>query len=58
MKCSINLYLSSENSVDVLYNDLNDKYEISLYINQECDLEEFLRRDNFDNLLRNCHRLQ
>ena len=52
MKCSINLNLSSENSVDVLYNDLNDKYEISLYINQECDLEEFLRRDNFDNLLR------
>ena len=52
MKCSINLNLSSENSVDVMYDEINDKYEINLYINQESNLEEFFKRDNFDNLLR------
>ena len=52
MKCSISINLSSRNFVDVMYDEMNDMFEITLYVNSNSNLEDVLKRDNFDVLLR------
>ena len=52
MKCSLDINLSSDTWIDIVYDEFNDTYEISLNINPNDDLEEILKRENFDKILR------
>lgn len=52
MKCTLDINLSSNKWVDVTYSELTNTYEIMLNISPNDNLEEVLRRENFDKLLK------
>lgn len=51
MKCSLNINLSSYKYVDVNYDEFDDTYDISINVDSNDNLEEFLKRENFNKLL-------
>ena len=52
MKCFLDINLSSYTWIDVSYIEFSDTYEITININPDDNLEDILRRDSFDKLLR------